>query len=105
MGQRLKINSMIFLGIKGRNLNWGLMPGQIGDWVKGTPSYIGPARIYMLVALMGGYIGSAVIYLLAVPAVNRDMEKRAEAVRAGGYPEVCAYCSLCTRVVAPPHII
>ncbi|EIE27065.1 MFS general substrate transporter [Coccomyxa subellipsoidea C-169] len=77
----------------------------IGDWVKGTPSYVTPARIYMLVALMGGYIGSAIIYILAVPAVNRDMEKRAEAVRAGGYPEVCAFCILCTRVVAPPHII
>ncbi len=69
------------------------MPGQVGDWVKGTPEYIGPARIYMLVALMGGYIGSAVLYVLAAPAVKCDIALREEAVRAGEYPEVSTSCS------------
>ncbi|BDA47320.1 hypothetical protein COCOBI_10-1660 [Coccomyxa sp. Obi] len=59
-----------------------------GDWVKGTPEYIGPARIFMLVALIGGYIGSAVLFLMAVPSVNRDIAKREDAVRAGGSPQI-----------------
>ncbi|BDA47318.1 hypothetical protein COCOBI_10-1640 [Coccomyxa sp. Obi] len=59
----------------------------VGDWVKGTPEYIAPARTYMLVALMGGYISAAVLYFLAIPSVNRDIDKCTEAVRAGGYPK------------------
>ncbi|BDA47322.1 hypothetical protein COCOBI_10-1680 [Coccomyxa sp. Obi] len=59
-----------------------------GDWVKGTPEYIAPVRIYMLVAMMGGYISSAALYFAAIPAVKHDIAKREAFVRAGGSPQI-----------------
>ncbi|BDA47321.1 hypothetical protein COCOBI_10-1670 [Coccomyxa sp. Obi] len=59
-----------------------------GDWVKGTPQYIAPARIYMLVAMLGGYISSAALYFAAIPAVKHDIAKREAVVRAGGSPQI-----------------
>ncbi len=72
------------------------MPGQAGDWVKGTPEYFAPARIYMLVAMLGGYISSAALYFAAIPAVKHDIAKREANVRAGGSPKVCTSCSVCS---------
>lgn len=74
-----------------------MMPGQAGEWVKGTPEYIPPARIYMLASLLFGYLGSAVLYFMAVPAINRDIAKREDAVRAGNSLQVCAVCGMCSR--------
>lgn len=77
------------------------MPGQAGDWVKGTPEYIAPARIYMLVCMLGGYLCSAALYIAAIPAVKDDIAKREATVRAGGSPQVCALCSILDEVLAP----
>ena len=74
-----------------------LNAGQAGDWVKGTPDYIAPARIYMLVAMLGGYISSAALYFAAIPAVKHDIAKREAVVRAGGSPQVCTLCDICSR--------
>lgn len=73
------------------------MPGQAGDWAKGTPEYIAPARIYMLVAMLGGYISSAALYFAAIPAVKHDIAKREAVVRAGGSPQVCTICRKFSR--------
>ncbi|CAL8472225.1 g11767 [Coccomyxa elongata] len=59
-----------------------------GGWVKGTPEYIAPARIYMLVCMMGGYISSAALYFAAIPAIKHDIAKREAVVRAGGLPQI-----------------
>lgn len=76
------------------------MPGQAGDWVKGTPEYIAPARIYMLVAMLGGYISAAALYFAAIPAVKHDIAKREAVVRAGGSPQVCANCDFLAAMLS-----
>lgn len=78
--------------------------GQAGDWVKGTPEYIAPARIYMLVVMLGGYISAAALYLAAIPAVKHDIAKREAVVRAGGSPQVCTPCSIVVSLYCQGHV-
>ena len=70
------------------------MLGQAGGWEKGTPEYITPARIYMLVCMGGGYVSSAALYFAAIPAIKHDIAKREAVVRAGGSPQVCTLCNI-----------
>lgn len=61
---------------------------QAGDWKKGTAGYIAPARNYMLVAMLVGYLSAAALYLASIGAVKRDITKREALARTGGPAQV-----------------